>query len=152
MAWAGRHSGQPGDKICILFGGRVPFILRETSEQVEIGGTNHNCHILLGDSYVHGLMQGEAAKMIERQEVSVQNFYLVWIVSDENYPKGSKLEPIIGFDPTIEPFACTAELPARNSLFGLYGSHRYLLAVAVRTNDSLSCSLMLGYSKSWPIY
>ena len=29
---------QPGDKICILFGGRVPFILRETSEQVEIDG------------------------------------------------------------------------------------------------------------------
>jgi hypothetical protein len=68
---------QPGDKICILFGGRVPFILRETSEQVEIDGINHKCHILLGDSYIHGLMQGEAAKMIERQEVGVQNFYLV---------------------------------------------------------------------------
>ena len=68
---------QPGDKICILFGGRVPFILRETFEQVEIDGINHECHILLGDSCVHGLMQGEAAKMIERQEVNVQNFYLL---------------------------------------------------------------------------
>lgn len=68
---------QPGDKICILFGGCVPFILRETSEQVGIDGINHKCHILLGDSYVHGLMQGEAATMIERQEVSVQNFYLM---------------------------------------------------------------------------
>jgi len=68
---------QLGDKICILFGGRVPFILREMSVQVEIDRINHKCHTLLGDSYVHGLMQGEAAKIIERQEVGVQNFYVV---------------------------------------------------------------------------
>jgi hypothetical protein len=68
---------QPGDQICIIFGGRVPFILRETGEQVEMDGIDHKCHILLGDSYIHGLMQGEAAKMIERRQVNVQNFYLV---------------------------------------------------------------------------
>jgi hypothetical protein len=76
MGWAPLDT-QPGDKICILFGGRVPFILREASERVEIDGISHNCHILLGDSYVHGLMHGEAMTMIERQEAEVQNFYLV---------------------------------------------------------------------------
>jgi hypothetical protein len=44
---------QPGNKICISFGGRVPFI------------------------YVHGLMEGEVLEMIEKEEVRVQNFYLV---------------------------------------------------------------------------
>ena len=68
---------QPGDQICILCGGRVPFIPRETGEQMEIDGVDHKCHILLGDSYVHGLMQGEAAEMIERRQVHLQNFYLV---------------------------------------------------------------------------
>ena len=68
---------QPGDKICILYGGRVPFILRETYEQVEVNGIIHNCHILLGDSYIHGLMKGEATEMVQKQEIKEQGFYLV---------------------------------------------------------------------------
>ena len=41
---------QPGDIICILFGVHVPFVLRPLdSEMFE----------LVGESYVHGLMDGE---------------------------------------------------------------------------------------------
>lgn len=33
---------QPGDEVCILFGGRVPFILRPMQDH----------HLFVGDSYV----------------------------------------------------------------------------------------------------
>lgn len=60
---------RPSDKICILFGGRAPLVLREMSKQVEIDGINQNCHILIRDSYFHGLMKGEAVKMTDKQEM-----------------------------------------------------------------------------------
>lgn len=40
-----------GDAVCILFGGQVPFILRERDD---FG------HSMIGDCYVHGIMNGEA--------------------------------------------------------------------------------------------
>ena len=39
---------QTGGLVCVLFGERTPFILRETEEY----------HAFAGDSYVHGLMCG----------------------------------------------------------------------------------------------
>ncbi|RFU33188.1 hypothetical protein B7463_g3139, partial [Scytalidium lignicola] len=42
-----------GDSLCILLGGRVPYILR-----LDDGGA----YILVGESYVHGFMKGEALK------------------------------------------------------------------------------------------
>lgn len=39
-----------GDKICILKGFGVPFVSRQVGEQ----------HVLVGDSYVQGIMMGEA--------------------------------------------------------------------------------------------
>jgi hypothetical protein len=44
---------QPGDKVCIFNGGKVPYILRLTEDY----------HQFLGDCYVHGIMDGEAAAM-----------------------------------------------------------------------------------------
>ena len=41
---------RPGDLVCILFGGEVPFVLRP------VGGR----YQLVGDAYVHGIMEGEA--------------------------------------------------------------------------------------------
>lgn len=46
----GPRSMQSGDRICILSGGRVPYVLRKE-------GTHHR---LVGESYVHGLMEGQA--------------------------------------------------------------------------------------------
>ncbi|KAI4274491.1 MAG: hypothetical protein L6R35_006335 [Caloplaca aegaea] len=50
-------STREGDKVYLLSGGRVPFVLRARSD-----GT----HILVGESYVHGIMQGEA---FEREQL-----------------------------------------------------------------------------------
>jgi hypothetical protein len=60
----------PGDKIAILFGGNVPYILRrnehESSETSELTWT------FLGDSYVHGIMDGEVIDSRERGEVMAE--------------------------------------------------------------------------------
>ncbi|OCL05183.1 hypothetical protein AOQ84DRAFT_299424, partial [Glonium stellatum] len=53
-----------GDVVCILFGADVPFILRKT----ETG------YRLVGESYVHGIMYGEAIKMFEDGELGRQTF------------------------------------------------------------------------------
>ncbi|KUJ11167.1 uncharacterized protein LY89DRAFT_238894 [Mollisia scopiformis] len=53
-------STQSGDLVCILFGGRMPFILRPIEEG----------YFLLGDSYVHGVMRGEI--MADFEEGSFQ--------------------------------------------------------------------------------
>lgn len=44
---------QPGDIVCILFSGPVPFILRRDGEYYK----------LVGGCYVHGIMYGEAVNM-----------------------------------------------------------------------------------------
>ena len=47
---------QLNDEIWILFGGNVPFILRPYPE----GSENSGAYTLVGDCYVHGVMDGEA--------------------------------------------------------------------------------------------
>ena len=60
--WVGLGPGSmmSGDKIVILFGCRIPFVLRPSSQ-------DENRYILLGDAYVHGLMDGEFME-VEREE------------------------------------------------------------------------------------
>ena len=50
-----------GDKICILFGGCVPFVLRET-------GDGH--FKFIGECYVHGIMDGEAMEGKDTASIS----------------------------------------------------------------------------------
>jgi hypothetical protein len=45
------HGSVPGDKICILFGGSIPFVLRERDD---------GDFTFIGEAYVHGIMDGEA--------------------------------------------------------------------------------------------
>jgi hypothetical protein len=47
---------QPGDSIALLKGGKIPFVVREADGE---GGLS-----LVGDSYVHGIMNGEAFEEI----------------------------------------------------------------------------------------
>ncbi|EON66518.1 hypothetical protein W97_05763 [Coniosporium apollinis CBS 100218] len=47
------RSTLPGDKICVLYGARVPFVLREEGASYRI----------IGDCYIHGLMDGEAFQL-----------------------------------------------------------------------------------------
>jgi hypothetical protein len=51
LGLASKHV-QTGDIIAILFGGQLPFVLRKVG--------NH--YILIGEAYIDGIMDGEAAK------------------------------------------------------------------------------------------
>ncbi|KAF2808142.1 uncharacterized protein BDZ99DRAFT_464040 [Mytilinidion resinicola] len=44
----------PGDVICVLVGGRVPFILRPSTD---------GSYKIIGEAYIHDLMHGEAMKL-----------------------------------------------------------------------------------------
>ncbi|PMD22529.1 hypothetical protein NA56DRAFT_535467, partial [Hyaloscypha hepaticicola] len=43
---------KPGDLVCILYGGRTPFILRRRDVDSET-------FEFIGDCYIHGIMYGE---------------------------------------------------------------------------------------------
>ena len=49
-----------GDLVCILQGGPVPFLLRRTGRGE---------YVLVGDTYVHGIMDGEFMKTKPESEV-----------------------------------------------------------------------------------
>lgn len=46
---------EPGGLICILFGCSVPVILRKI-----IFGVDGGCYELVGEAYIHGMMEGQA--------------------------------------------------------------------------------------------
>jgi hypothetical protein len=58
---------QVGDIVCVLFGGKMPFILRPWGQR----------YLLAGECYVHGLMDGEAMGMLERGEVKEEVFHVI---------------------------------------------------------------------------
>jgi hypothetical protein len=49
---------RPGDQVWVLYGGQVPFILRDTTRGAN--GEQLKKGTLVGDAYVHGVMDGEA--------------------------------------------------------------------------------------------
>ena len=72
----------PGDRICILYGGRLPFILRDAAV-VDVSHSNDNSYkrqsyrLIGGEYYVHGLVDGEIAYIAKREGFCVQNFCLI---------------------------------------------------------------------------
>jgi hypothetical protein len=55
-----------GDEVAVLVGGHTPFVLRGAGEQnigEEIG--EKQCYTLIGDCYVHGIMEGQAFEDIK---------------------------------------------------------------------------------------
>ncbi|KAF2264863.1 hypothetical protein CC78DRAFT_580107 [Lojkania enalia] len=58
---------EPGDIICVLFGGKQPFCLRPFG----------HVYRLVGECYVHGLMNGQAMAMMDRQELTEMAFQIV---------------------------------------------------------------------------
>ena len=56
-----------GDIICVLFGGRTPYCLRQVNDR----------YMLLGECYVHGLMNGEAIGMMEQGQIEQKTFCLI---------------------------------------------------------------------------
>jgi hypothetical protein len=55
----GPDSLQLGDRVCILYGGKVPFILRPEDDH----------YLLVGESYTHRMMDGEMIKKWEANEL-----------------------------------------------------------------------------------
>ncbi|KAF5235708.1 hypothetical protein FANTH_11587 [Fusarium anthophilum] len=54
---------EPGDFVCILFGGDTPYIVRPSS-------SSRDEYLFLGNAYVHGIMDGEAITTWEEQKDS----------------------------------------------------------------------------------
>ncbi|KAH7076570.1 heterokaryon incompatibility protein-domain-containing protein [Paraphoma chrysanthemicola] len=52
------------DWVCILSGGRVPFVIRPTDAGTNAGSKMYQ---LVGDAYVHGIMRGEAVAQRKEQ-------------------------------------------------------------------------------------
>ena len=52
------------DLVCVLYGGGVPFLLRP----------KNNFYHLVGECYVHGIMDGEAITMLEAGQLSEASF------------------------------------------------------------------------------
>jgi hypothetical protein len=50
----------PGDKVCIFLGGHSPFIIRQAASSSTEDSCSWN---LVGEAYVHGLMDGEGLEM-----------------------------------------------------------------------------------------
>ena len=55
---------QPGDVIAIFYGGKIPFVLRETGQGL---------YKIIGTAYVHGIMYGEFPK----EDITVENFEII---------------------------------------------------------------------------
>lgn len=52
-------AAQKGDLIVILFGGQTPFLLRKLESEVDD-------YALIGECYVHGIMDGEATEWLHK--------------------------------------------------------------------------------------
>jgi len=64
-----------GDDVAVLAGGHTPFILRPTQEkEIDRDYGVQQCYKLIGDCYVHGLMDGEAVEGIDDVEDLSQIF------------------------------------------------------------------------------
>jgi hypothetical protein len=64
---------KPGDLICILWGGALPFLLRESDDDEDDGLIYH---IVGGAVYIHGIMFGEAVKIAEEEGKDEQEFWI----------------------------------------------------------------------------
>lgn len=62
-------TSQAGDKVCMLLGGQVLYILRPK-------GSSSARYEYIGEAYVHGIMDGEISKMVGVGQLSVAQFVL----------------------------------------------------------------------------
>jgi hypothetical protein len=66
------HCSRTGDACCVLYGGSVPFLLRSGQGYGKDAASPKVR--LVGETYVHGLMLGEAIDMLERGEATEHTF------------------------------------------------------------------------------
>jgi Heterokaryon incompatibility protein (HET) len=67
------------DIICILFGGKLPFVLRpvENDPDVHAEYGDRPLYKIVGTSYIHGLVHGEAMQYLENGRASETDFLLI---------------------------------------------------------------------------
>lgn len=74
----GPNMARPEDKVCVIHGCRVPFIIRRIEERkVWISEGNmilENYYVLVGECYVYGLMNGEAVK---NEKAEAKDIFLI---------------------------------------------------------------------------
>jgi Heterokaryon incompatibility protein (HET) len=58
---------QPGDLVCILFGADTPFVIREAAEP----NSTLKSYKLVGDCYIHGMMDGEGLESQTPEELII---------------------------------------------------------------------------------
>ncbi|KIW17677.1 hypothetical protein PV08_04872 [Exophiala spinifera] len=75
---------EAGDVCCVFEGANVPFVLRRVvhvdSNEVKTEGQSSsvsNRYMLIGESYIHGIMHGEASGMAENGDLYFQEVVLV---------------------------------------------------------------------------
>ncbi|KAE9365790.1 hypothetical protein N431DRAFT_562510 [Stipitochalara longipes BDJ] len=63
----GGNMCRPGDIICILLGCSTPLVLRPTRDAIQ----------LIGEAYLHGIMDGQAMKGLESGKYYMRNFNII---------------------------------------------------------------------------
>lgn len=70
---------QPGDLVCILLGGKVPYIVRKTVDADapnKIADMHRTTYKFVGDAYVQGIMNGEAVQDLESDDECLEIFFM----------------------------------------------------------------------------
>jgi hypothetical protein len=62
------------DVVCVLYGGKVPFILRAIDGTCDVCDNDQLCYRLVGFAYLHGIMDGETVRGIEADEEECMEF------------------------------------------------------------------------------
>ena len=79
-----------GDRICVLSGCSIPVILRQKGDY----------HILIGECYVHGIMDGQAIQQLREGKYIVENFKLEWrhytVLRKERMPSCRLIYRLVG--------------------------------------------------------
>jgi len=78
----GPESCQVGDLVAVLAGGQVPYIIRPVPHlsdmiRATMGPTLETCYTILGDSYVHGIMDGEVFDLMGEDEREMKEIILL---------------------------------------------------------------------------
>ena len=60
------HCAQIGDKVALILGAPIPFILRETGGRA--GDSDKGTMQLVGDAYIHGMIYGKAMDLKDFQQ------------------------------------------------------------------------------------
>lgn len=62
-----------GDLVCILLGCSVPILLRKCAH-IGVHPDGKSCYKFIGESYVHGMMDGEAFEIKKQENTEYETF------------------------------------------------------------------------------